>query len=77
MADRTTLPDPADIVRDEARERALIAGQYAQRVVAAEARVTELEGLLTLMRKRRGDFELPNYWKGEIDAALAKEDTDE
>jgi len=47
--------------------------RWKKRAEAAEADRDEARRLLTLMRKRKGDFELPNYWKGEIDAALGKE----
>ena len=44
-----------------------------ERAEVAEADRDEARRLLTLMRKRKGDFELPNYWKGEIDAALGED----
>ena len=47
--------------------------RWKKRADAAEAERDEARRLLTLMRKRKGDFELPNYWKGEIDAALGED----
>jgi len=63
--------------RDEAVEmsRQMVAAYElaGEETEAAEKERDEARRLLTLMRKRKGDFELPNYWKGEIDAALRED----
>jgi len=63
--------------RDEAVEmsRQMVAAYElaGEETEAAEKERDEARRLLTLMRKRKGDFELPNYWKGEIDAALGED----
>ena len=73
----TAILDALVAERDEAVEmsRQMVAAYElaGEETEAAEKERDEARRLLTLMRKRKGDFELPNYWKGEIDAALRED----
>ena len=57
----------------------MVRDAWAGRAEAAEDRVTELEDLLYRLKVSalHGLGGTPDYWIGEIDDALAKEDTDE